>query len=163
MTTCKITSLGDAQKNPFRKKRSPDDVIEQMPVLKVDNEIIPFKVRFSRNILCLKSSINMYWISGTRRVFRTAWTWPKYSTLKGKYILNNLSQVFWPITSFDIWKHFQVRHPRLLTVIATKTVTQNLTLTITTTPLEVEELFFTSSAANHCLPFQIVATMPTCL
>ena len=55
MTTCKITSLGDAQENPFRKKRSPDDVIEQMPVLKVDTEIVPFKdyiskVRFSKNI-----------------------------------------------------------------------------------------------------------------
>ena len=134
-------------------------MIQELYLSRITSQKLDFKKHFMLKI-------NIYWISGARRVFRTAWTWPKYSTLKGKYILKtiwHLSQVFWPITSFDIWKHFQVRHPRLLTVIATKTVTQNLTLTITTTPLEVEELFFTSSAANHCLPFQIVATMPACL
>ena len=56
-----------------------------------------------------------------------------------------------------------MRHPRLLTVLTTATVVANSTITIFTTPLEVERLAFTSQDANHCLPADIVQTMPACI
>lgn len=55
------------------------------------------------------------------------------------------------------------RHPRLVTVLTTSTVLANLTITATTTPLEVETLAFTTTDANHCLPADIIATMDPCI
>ena len=112
-----------------------------------------FQLYQPQNVAKKTTLFHLHVCAAIKRKFRNFTSW--------QHCISFICLLFFQIANPNPPKRH--RHPRLVTVLKTSTFETSTTVTVTTTPLEVEELVFTSGNTDHCLPAQIIATLPACI